>query len=171
MLQTPKVFLLNASRPIFAVSVNFCSLSFQNLSMALSKVVAEYAKSNRSMCKTCSEAIQSKTLRLGLVSRDMARRLDITKWHHLSCFPISSSNSDPESITGFSSLKVLSLSNTASIQLPFFFLECLFIWFLFIYFQSGDQEALTKLFAGQDKSEEVRAPFFCTVIILLVLFK
>ncbi|XP_058749930.1 polynucleotide 3'-phosphatase ZDP-like isoform X1 [Vicia villosa] len=124
MLQTPKVFLLNASRPIFAVSVNVCSLSFQNLSMAPSKVVAEYAKSNRSMCKTCSEAIQSKTLRLGLVSRDMARRLDITKWHHLSCFPISSSNSDPKSITGFSSLK------------------------------SGDQEALTKLFAGQDKSEE-----------------
>jgi hypothetical protein len=30
---------------------------------------------------------------------------------------------------------------------------------LFIYFQSDDQEALTKLFAGQDKSEEVRAPF------------
>ncbi|XP_050911282.1 polynucleotide 3'-phosphatase ZDP isoform X2 [Lathyrus oleraceus] len=125
MQQIPKVFLLIASLPIFAISVNACSLSFQNLSMALSKVVAEYAKSNRSMCKKCFVPIQSKTLRLGLVSRGMARLLDITKWHHFSCFPISSSNSHPKTITGFSSLK------------------------------SGDQEPLTKFFAGQDKSEDL----------------
>jgi len=32
-----------------------------------------------------------------------------------------------------------------------------------MYFQSGDQEALTKLFAEQgDNSEEVRAPFSLT---------
>jgi len=32
-----------------------------------------------------------------------------------------------------------------------------------MYFQSGDQEALTKLFAGQeDNIEEVRAPFSIT---------
>ncbi|KAK3016978.1 hypothetical protein RJ639_005343, partial [Escallonia herrerae] len=34
------------------------------------KVVAEYAKSNRSSCKTCAKAIASKELRLGSVSRD-----------------------------------------------------------------------------------------------------
>ncbi|GAU19928.1 hypothetical protein TSUD_95320 [Trifolium subterraneum] len=91
-------------------------------------VVVEYAKSNRAACKKCSEAIQSKTLRLGLVSRDN-RGYDVKKWHHLSCFPLPSLQSPPNTITGFSSLK------------------------------SDDQEALTKLFAGQDKSEEVRAPF------------
>ncbi|MCI07835.1 polynucleotide 3'-phosphatase ZDP-like, partial [Trifolium medium] len=95
-------------------------------------VVVEYAKSNRSSCKKCSEAIQSKTLRLGLVSRDKNRGFDVTKWHHLSCFPLPSFHSPPNTITGFSSLKVLSFSDIVS----------------------DDQEALTKLFAGQDNSEE-----------------
>ncbi|PNY04135.1 polynucleotide 3'-phosphatase ZDP-like protein [Trifolium pratense] len=95
-------------------------------------VIVEYAKSNRSSCKKCSEAIQSKTLRLGLVSRDKSRGFDVTKWHHLSCFPLPSFHSPPNTITGFSSLKVLSFSNIVS----------------------DDQEALTKLFAGQDNSEE-----------------
>lgn len=130
MLQTPKVFLLIASRPIFAISVNACSLSFQNLSMAPSKVVAEYAKSNRSTCKKCYEPIQSKTLRLILVSRHMARRLDITKWHHFSCFPISSSNSDPKTIIGFSSLKLCSFQTLCFRFLSF--LEYLFMWFFFV---------------------------------------
>ncbi|KAK2380598.1 polynucleotide 3'-phosphatase ZDP [Trifolium repens] len=108
------------SRRIYTFLVNACSLP-----MAPSEsVVVEYAKSNRSTCKKCSEAIQSKTLRLGLVSRDKSRGYDVTKWHHLSCFPLPSFNSPPNTITGFSSLK------------------------------SVDQEALTKLFAGQDKSEE-----------------
>ncbi|KAJ1400800.1 Zinc finger, PARP-type [Sesbania bispinosa] len=86
-------------------------------------VVAEYAKSNRSSCKACSKAIESKSLRLGLVSRDK-RGFDVTKWHHLRCFPLPS-HSSPDTITGFSSLK------------------------------STDQEALKKLYAGQDKPEEV----------------
>ncbi|CAJ2650175.1 unnamed protein product [Trifolium pratense] len=109
------------SRRIYAIFVNACSLP-----MAPSEsVIVEYAKSNRSSCKKCSEAIQSKTLRLGLVSRDKSRGFDVTKWHHLSCFPLPSFHSPPNTITGFSSLK------------------------------SDDQEALTKLFAGQDNSEEL----------------
>ncbi|WJX44404.1 hypothetical protein P8452_31384 [Trifolium repens] len=108
------------SHRIYAIFLNACALS-----MAPSEsVVVEYAKSNRSSCKKCSEAIQSKTLRLGLVSRDKSRGYEVTKWHHLSCFPLPSFHSPPNTITGFSSLK------------------------------SDDQEALTKLFAGQDKSEE-----------------
>ncbi|KEH26631.1 putative phosphoric monoester hydrolase [Medicago truncatula] len=85
-----------------------------------SSVVAEYAKSNRSTCKKCSEAIQSKTLRLGLITKDKSRGFDVTKWHHLTCFTVPSSHSSIDKITGFSSLK------------------------------SGDQEALTKLFTEQE---------------------
>ncbi|XP_010552122.1 PREDICTED: polynucleotide 3'-phosphatase ZDP isoform X2 [Tarenaya hassleriana] len=69
------------------------------------KIIAEYAKSNRSSCKKCSQTIAAKTLRLGLVTRDF-RGFETTKWHHLDCFPI---DSDPinsaESISGFSSLQ------------------------------------------------------------------
>ena len=84
--------------------------AFGHISMAPSEssVVAEYAKSNRSTCKKCSEAIQSKTLRLGLVTRDKKRGFDVTKWHHLTCFTVPSSHSSIDKITGFSSLKVIS---------------------------------------------------------------
>ncbi|GER53212.1 polynucleotide kinase-3'-phosphatase [Striga asiatica] len=70
------------------------------------KIVAEYAKSGRSSCKKCSKAIDSKSLRLGMMSKD-PRGFDMTKWHHLQCFPFSSSGSvsSAEAITGFSSLK------------------------------------------------------------------
>ncbi|KAF5728045.1 polynucleotide 3'-phosphatase ZDP [Tripterygium wilfordii] len=67
-----------------------------------SKIVAEYAKSNRSSCKKCAKAIASKTLRLGIVTKD-SRGFDLTKWHHLDCF------SDPvesvDSVSGFDSLR------------------------------------------------------------------
>lgn len=70
------------------------------------KIVAEYAKSNRSSCKKCSEAIDSKALRLGLLSRD-ARGFDVTKWHHLDCFTFGSESvASAEAIKGFESLKV-----------------------------------------------------------------
>ncbi|KAG8386419.1 hypothetical protein BUALT_Bualt03G0146800 [Buddleja alternifolia] len=70
------------------------------------KIVAEYAKSGRSSCKKCSKAIASSSLRLGLVSKD-PRGFDMTKWHHLSCFPFSNSDSisSAEAIAGFLSLK------------------------------------------------------------------
>ena len=46
-------------------------------------------------------------LRLGLVTRD-ARGFDMTKWHHLHYLHLSShSDASPESIKGFSSLKVV----------------------------------------------------------------
>ncbi|OVA01879.1 zinc finger protein [Macleaya cordata] len=73
--------------------------------MASTKIVAEYAKSNRSSCKKCTKSISANTLRLGLVSRD-GRGFDMTKWHHLNCFPI---DSEPivsvDAIDGFTSLK------------------------------------------------------------------
>ncbi|KAI3830772.1 hypothetical protein MKX03_017069 [Papaver bracteatum] len=69
------------------------------------KIVAEYAKSNRSTCKKCSNSISAHTLRLGLHSKD-PRGYDATKWHHLNCFPSDSLQpGSTESIQGFSSLK------------------------------------------------------------------
>lgn len=71
-----------------------------------SKVIAEYAKSTRSTCKKCSQTIAAKELRLGLVTRD-SRGFDMTKWHHLGCFPIESGPIvSVEDIGGFSSLQV-----------------------------------------------------------------
>ncbi|KAE8703308.1 rab3 GTPase-activating protein non-catalytic subunit [Hibiscus syriacus] len=66
------------------------------------KIVAEYAKSGRSSCKKCGEAITAKALRLGLVSRD-PRGFDMTKWHHLHCFAGKIDSFD--GIKGFDSLK------------------------------------------------------------------
>ncbi|XP_073271646.1 polynucleotide 3'-phosphatase ZDP-like isoform X3 [Primulina huaijiensis] len=75
-------------------------------SPAAAKVVVEYAKSGRSLCKICSKSIASGAPRLGMVSKD-PRGFDMTKWHHLNCFPSSGSSSisPAESIAGFSSLK------------------------------------------------------------------
>ncbi|KAE9617040.1 putative phosphoric monoester hydrolase [Lupinus albus] len=90
-----------------------------------SSMTVEYAKSNRSCCKGCSKTIDSKTLRLGIVTKD-PRGYESVKWHHPSCFPLSFHlPSSPQlSIKGFSSL------------------------------QSIDQEAVIKLLAGQDNLEE-----------------
>ncbi|KAG9448340.1 hypothetical protein H6P81_014468 [Aristolochia fimbriata] len=92
--------------------------------MASSKVVAEYAKSNRSSCKKCLETILVNSLRLGVVTRD-PRGFDNTKWHHVDCFPLESQAIvSAEDIRGFSSLK------------------------------EGDQEALKKLEAVSNSEEE-----------------
>ncbi|XP_052114672.1 polynucleotide 3'-phosphatase ZDP isoform X3 [Arachis duranensis] len=94
-----------------------------------SSMLAEYAKSNRSTCKACSKAIESKALRLGVVAKGKGG-FDITKWHHLDCFPFPSDSesllaSPEDAIKGFSSLK------------------------------STDQEALKKiLVAAHDKSQK-----------------
>ena len=77
-------------------------------SSASSKVIAEYAKSSRSSCKSCSQTISAKELRLGLVTRD-SRGFDMTKWHHLGCFPVELDPIDSvEDIGGFLSLQVSS---------------------------------------------------------------
>ncbi|KAF2559806.1 hypothetical protein F2Q68_00017708, partial [Brassica cretica] len=74
-------------------------------SSASSKVIAEYAKSSRSSCKKCSQPIAAKELRLGMVTRD-SRGFDMTKWHHLGCFPVESVAVDSvEHIGGFSWLQ------------------------------------------------------------------
>ncbi|KAK4484671.1 hypothetical protein RD792_007260 [Penstemon davidsonii] len=84
----------------------FSKKNLASAAMSSSKMVAEYAKSSRSSCKKCSKSISSNSLRLGLVSKD-PRGFDMTKWHHLSCFPFTNSNSilSTDAITGFSSLK------------------------------------------------------------------
>lgn len=70
------------------------------------KIIAEYAKSNRSGCKKCSQTIPAKALRLGSVIRD-PRGFDSPKWYHVDCFPIGPEPiGSVESIKGFSSLKV-----------------------------------------------------------------
>ncbi|XVF18617.1 hypothetical protein REPUB_Repub11eG0038000 [Reevesia pubescens] len=66
------------------------------------KIIAEYAKSGRSSCKKCGKTITAQALRLGLVTRD-ARGFDMTKWHHLLCFPEKIGS--PDVIKGFDLLK------------------------------------------------------------------
>ncbi|KAF3434313.1 hypothetical protein FNV43_RR25416 [Rhamnella rubrinervis] len=94
-------------------------------SSSSTKIVAEYAKSNRSSCKKCSKTIAVRDLRLGLVSRD-ARGFDATKWHHLDCFSFGSySVASTEAIKGFDALR------------------------------SGDKEALKELVGACDKTQEI----------------
>lgn len=69
-------------------------------------VAAEYAKSARSTCKMCTKAILKKALRVGIVSRD-GRGFDMTKWHHLDCFPVGAVTvASAEEIKGFEALQV-----------------------------------------------------------------
>ncbi|KAK4387138.1 Polynucleotide 3'-phosphatase ZDP [Sesamum angolense] len=88
------------------VNLSFNQRTLTLLAMSSTKIVAEYAKSGRSSCKKCSKAIASSSLRLGLVSKD-PRGFDMTKWHHLECFPFNNSDSvsSADAIAGFSSLK------------------------------------------------------------------
>ncbi|KAL0311379.1 UNVERIFIED_CONTAM: Polynucleotide 3'-phosphatase ZDP [Sesamum angustifolium] len=88
------------------VNLSFNRRTLTLLAMSSTKIVAEYAKSGRSSCKKCSKAIASSSLRLGLVSKD-PRGFDMTKWHHLECFPFNNSDSvsSAEAIAGFFSLK------------------------------------------------------------------
>ncbi|KAL7129448.1 hypothetical protein ABFS83_13G066500 [Erythranthe nasuta] len=93
----------NPSRlPLFVVSAAMSSAP----PSAPVKLVVEYAKSGRSSCKICSKAIASSSVRLGSVSKD-PRGFDMTKWHHLNCFPFRNSDPvfSPDAIKGFSSLK------------------------------------------------------------------
>ncbi|KAL0320607.1 UNVERIFIED_CONTAM: Polynucleotide 3'-phosphatase ZDP [Sesamum radiatum] len=101
-LRNPSI--LGSIKLVFNSSFNQRTLTL--LAMSSTKIVAEYAKSGRSSCKKCSKAIASSSLRLGLVSKD-PRGFDMTKWHHLDCFPFKNSDSvsSAEAIAGFSSLK------------------------------------------------------------------
>ncbi|XP_023641104.1 polynucleotide 3'-phosphatase ZDP isoform X2 [Capsella rubella] len=68
-------------------------------------VVAEYAKSNRSSCKACSEKIAVKSLRLGLISKGPGG-VDMTRWHHFDCFPTGSESiASIDDIQGLSALE------------------------------------------------------------------
>ncbi|KAG7577283.1 Polynucleotide 3'-phosphatase [Arabidopsis thaliana x Arabidopsis arenosa] len=100
-------------------------------------VVAEYAKSNRSSCKSCSKKIAVKSLRLGLISKGPGG-VDMTRWHHFDCFP-----TDSESIASVDDIQGLSA------------------------LEKEDQDALTKLVeqCGQEpakkhdeKKEKVKKP-------------
>ncbi|KAL1202428.1 Polynucleotide 3'-phosphatase ZDP [Cardamine amara subsp. amara] len=68
-------------------------------------IVAEYAKSNRSSCKSCSKTIAVKSLRLGLISKGPGG-FDMTRWHHFDCFPTDSESiASVEDIQGLSALE------------------------------------------------------------------
>ncbi|XP_019096880.1 PREDICTED: polynucleotide 3'-phosphatase ZDP-like [Camelina sativa] len=68
-------------------------------------VVAEYAKSDRSSCKSCSEKIAVKSLRLGLISKGPGG-VDMTRWHHFDCFPTDSEPiASADDIQGLSALE------------------------------------------------------------------
>lgn len=76
------------------------------MSTSSAKVVAEYAKSGRSSCKKCEKSIEAKALRLGLVSKDVRRGFDVTKWYHFDCFKDGAELvTAVEKIIGFASLK------------------------------------------------------------------
>ncbi|KAL8557154.1 hypothetical protein ACS0TY_004564 [Phlomoides rotata] len=122
MLLNPNTFIKPITKVVFTLNFNLKTLNpssnclhlliasagmSSSSSPASVNIVAEYAKSGRSSCKKCSKAIASSSLRLGLLSKD-PRGFDMTKWHHLNCFPVSISDSVPsaEAIRGFSSLKV-----------------------------------------------------------------
>ncbi|KGN55065.1 polynucleotide 3'-phosphatase ZDP isoform X1 [Cucumis sativus] len=105
--------LLLSSLPKFPTSpfIHFSShftpffLHHSPMSSSSLKIVAEYAKSNRSTCKNCSKTIPASTLRLGFVTRD-GRGFDMTRWFHSDCAsfgprPVSSA----EDINGFALLK------------------------------------------------------------------
>lgn len=78
----------------------------KKISPEIMPIVAEYAKSNRSSCKSCSKAIASKTLRVGLVSKGPGG-FDMTRWHHLDCFPTDSESiASVDDIKGLSALEV-----------------------------------------------------------------
>jgi len=69
-------------------------------------VVAEYAKSNRSSCRSCSNKIAVKSLRLGLISKGRGG-VDMTRWHHFDCFPTDSESiASVDDIQGLSALEV-----------------------------------------------------------------
>ncbi|KAL8543986.1 hypothetical protein ACS0TY_004510 [Phlomoides rotata] len=121
MLLNPNTFIKPITKVVFTLNFNLKTLNpssnclhlliasagmSSSSSPASVNIVAEYAKSGRSSCKKCSKAIASSSLRLGLLSKD-PRGFDMTKWHHLNCFPVSISDSVPsaEAIRGFSSLK------------------------------------------------------------------
>lgn len=107
MLSISNLYTLPFSVEIFSLSRSF-NLQLPPISMASLRIVAEYAKSNRSSCKKCAKPIIVGALRLGLVSRD-SRGFDMTKWHHLNCFKMASSlDSIPsvDEIGGFTNLAV-----------------------------------------------------------------
>ncbi|KAM6550332.1 hypothetical protein CsatB_000140 [Cannabis sativa] len=123
------IFTLSfTSSTAFPISKNFTFFHFATYPYSImapsTKIVAEYAKSNRSSCKKCSNTIDSKSLRLGLVSRD-SRGFDMTKWHHLGCFSFGSELPlSAEEIKGFDALK------------------------------SSDKEALQRLVETMDKTQD-----------------
>ncbi|RVX03994.1 Polynucleotide 3'-phosphatase ZDP [Vitis vinifera] len=132
-------------------------------SSSSSKVVVEYAKSNRSSCKTCSKTISANAVRLGLVTRG-ARGFDMTKWHHVHCFSAGSESiSSAEMIQGFASLKIVCflrgenvsfVSHSGKCETANY--GCVCDVFVFVSEMSeelsSDQEALKKLVDGFAKS-------------------
>lgn len=109
-IRTPLLYSLPKSSLCFLKNPNV-KPSFSHLRAPppmASSFVAEYAKSNRSACKTCSDNIAKNALRLGIVTKDKQRGFDATKWHHFHCFSFNSNSvSSVESIRGFDSLKVI----------------------------------------------------------------
>ncbi|XP_066306945.1 polynucleotide 3'-phosphatase ZDP-like isoform X4 [Miscanthus floridulus] len=112
MLVVPFSYLLIARNPIrLRLLLPLSAARVTRLAMsttppaAAATISVEYAKSGRSTCKGCSEAIASGALRLGASARD-PRGFDATKWYHVSCLPSSSHPLGPiESIKGFDSIK------------------------------------------------------------------
>lgn len=68
------------------------------------KILVEYAKSARAGCKKCGNTIDKGCMRLGIVSK-AAGGFDMTRWHHLHCFPSQSEVVSVENINGFQLLK------------------------------------------------------------------
>ncbi|KAH9613280.1 hypothetical protein KSS87_013850, partial [Heliosperma pusillum] len=104
--QRHSLLLLRNPNPNFTSLSRRSHLTPPRMPPSSSSLIAEYAKSNRSACKTCAENIEAKTLRIGVVTKDKQKGFDMTKWHHFHCLSFNSLSVDSaESISGFDSLK------------------------------------------------------------------
>ncbi|KAJ7535718.1 hypothetical protein O6H91_12G043600 [Diphasiastrum complanatum] len=72
-----------------------------------SKIAVEYAKSSRSACKHCGDAVSKGEVRLGAISK-AAGGFEMIRWHHPHCFFRSQPHNeafDLEKSSGFNLLK------------------------------------------------------------------
>lgn len=78
-------------------------------SIADGDLVIELAKTSRSKCRRCAEAIQKDTLRIGRNAQDRlpnGRTVDICHWYHSNCFESISTSTEKQSLYRSSLWKV-----------------------------------------------------------------
>ncbi|XP_020888797.1 polynucleotide 3'-phosphatase ZDP isoform X1 [Arabidopsis lyrata subsp. lyrata] len=132
--------LINRSTLFFREQPQYLLYNHSYILRTTMPVVAEYAKSNRSSCKSCSKKIAVKSLRLGLISKGPGG-VDMTRWHHFDCFP-----TDSESIASVDDIQGLSVLEKEDQDA------------LTKLVEQGGQEPAKKLKQRDEKKEKVKKP-------------